>query len=114
MSDFKRPTQEPDLEVEITLLPTDEGGRKHQLWQGCRLPHDFGLAEELNDGMYEFAGEPPSPGSSQKAYVWLLVPERNRGRFYEGFEYRIWEGHFIGSGRVFRVINPILRIDIER
>ena len=37
MMQFTRPTQEPDLEVELTLFPTDQGGRKYALWQGCRL-----------------------------------------------------------------------------
>jgi hypothetical protein len=109
MNDFKRPEQEPDLEVEVTLLPTEAGGRKHALWQGCRLPNDFGLPGEMNDGMYEFLGEPPNPGASQTARVWLLAPERNRGRIYEGFEYRLWEGRLIGNGKVIRVINPLLR-----
>jgi hypothetical protein len=114
MSDFRRPNREPDLEVELSLLSTDEGGRKHPLWQGCRLPHDFGLLDEMNDGTYEFTGEPPDPGNSQRAYVWLLAPERNQGRIYDGFEYRIWDGHFIGHGKVIRAINPILRVDAEQ
>lgn len=111
MREFKRPPREPDLEVEVTLYPTEAGGRNHPLWQGCRLPQDFGLSEELNDGMYEFIGEPPSPGGKQKAYVWLLVPERNRGRLFENFQYRIWEGKFVGTGKIIRVINPILNVD---
>jgi hypothetical protein len=112
MSEFTKPNREPDLEVELYLLPTNAGGRKHPLWQGCRLPHDFGLPDEINDGMYEFIGEPPSPGNSQRAYVWLLAPERNRGRFYEGFSYRVWAGGFIGNGKIVCVINPILKISV--
>ncbi|NMG04875.1 hypothetical protein [Azoarcus taiwanensis] len=98
----------------MDLLATDKGGRKLPLWQGCRLPHDFGLPEELNDGMYEFLGEPPHPGSTQKALIWLLAPERNQGRLYQGFEFRAWEGHIIGKGKIVRVLNPILRADAEQ
>lgn len=113
MSDFRRPDREADLEVEVTLLPTNEGGRKQPLWQGCRLPHDFGLPGEMNDGMYEFIGAPPHPGESQKASVWLMAPERNRGRIRDGYEYGLWEGRFIGKAKVIRVINPMLRSDDE-
>lgn len=114
MSEFNRPNREPDLEVELSLLPTDNGGRRQPLWQGCKLPQDFGLPDEMNDGMYEFTGEPPIPGGSQKAHVWLLAPERNQGRIFKGFEYRGWAGSFIGHGKVIRVINPILRVHAEQ
>lgn len=114
MSEFNRPNREPDLEVELSLLPTEKGGRKNPLWQGCRLPHDFGLPDEMNDGMYEFIGDPPHPGSSQKALIWLLAPERNQNRLFPGFGFRVWDGHFIGHGKVVRVINPLLRVDAEQ
>ncbi len=78
------------------------------------MPQDFGLPGELNDGLYEFTGNPPEPGGSQQAHVWLLAPDRNAGRIYEGFEFRIWEGHFIGQGKVLRVINPILQCSAEQ
>jgi len=113
MNEFIKPHHEPDLEVEVSLFPTSEGGRKHPLWQGCRLPHDFGNPDGFNDGMYQFLGEPPSPGSSQKAILWLLAPEMNSGRFNIGFEYKIWDGRFIGRGKITRIINPILRAVTE-
>lgn len=96
---FTRPTQEPDLEVELTLFPTDEGGRKYALWQGCRIPHDFGLPDEMNDGMYDFVGPPPQPGETQRAHVWLLAPERYQGRIDVGFEYRIWEAGSLAEAK---------------
>ena len=108
-SDFKRPGPPPDLKVELSLLPTSEGGRRHALWQGCRLPHDFGLSGEMNDGAYEFLGAPPLPGTTAEAYVWLLMPERNEGRLYDGFEFRVWEGRVIGVGKVLEVTNAKLR-----
>jgi hypothetical protein len=61
--------------------------------------------------MYYFIGEPPRPGETTLALVWLLDPDRNRGRLRVGFEYRVWEGKFIGTGRVLRVMNPILSAD---
>jgi hypothetical protein len=114
MREFNRPPQEPDLEVELRLLPTESGGRAKALWQGCRVPHDFGLPEELNDGMYEFAGNPPAPGTSQRAFVWLLAPNRNRGRLEPGFEFSIWEGRTIGTGRILRVLNASLAVAAQQ
>lgn len=108
MSEFKRPARPPDLEVDISLLATEAGGRTLPLWQGCRLPHDFGLPDEFNDGMYEFLGNPPAPGESQRAMIWLLAPERNAGRLCEGFEFKAWESRFIAQCKIIRVVNPIL------
>lgn len=114
MNEFKRPDNDPDLEVELDLLPTDQGGRKYPLWQGCRLPHDFGLMDELNDGMYEFLGTPPAPGENGRAFIWLLVPERNEKRLYPGIKFNVWDGRFIGTGKIIRVINPKLMADAEQ
>ena len=108
MQQFKRPDHSPDLEVEMHLYPEEVSGRKAPLWQGCRLPHDFGLKDEFNDGMYEFSSSAPSPGEVQKALLWLLAPERNAGRLYEGFEFKAWEGRFIATCKVLQVLNPAL------
>jgi hypothetical protein len=58
--------------------------------------------------MYEFVGDPPMPGETQRAFVWLLAPERNYGRFAQGFEYSIWDGRTIGTGRIIQVLNASL------
>lgn len=51
MREFKKPDREPDLEVEARLFATEEGGPRKTLVQGCRFPQDFGLPNELNDGI---------------------------------------------------------------
>lgn len=113
MNDFKRPDREPDLEVEVSLLPTDQGGRKQPLWQGCRYPHDFGLPDEMNDGMHEFPDGPPAPGETARSLVWLLARERNAGRLSVGHPFKMWEGKIIAQGKIMRVINKELRTDAE-
>lgn len=105
----KRPERLPDLKVELSLLLTNDGGRKYALRQGCRLLNDFGLPGEVNDGAYEFLGAAPLPGTTAKAYVWLLTPERNEGRLCEGFEFRVWDGRLVGNGRIVEVMNAALR-----
>ena len=85
--EFTRPTHEPDLEVELSLFPTDQGGRKYPLWQGCRIPHDFGLPDEMNDGMYEFVNAPRTASgreltspSHRKPTSTRFLHRRNRTR----------------------------------
>ena len=108
--DFRRPDRDPDLEVEISLLHTEQGGPKLPLLSGIRVPHDFGLSDELNDGMYEFPrGGVLHPGMTGRAFVWLLAPERNTGRFSPGFEFKIWNGGWVGKGRILRVLNDQLK-----
>lgn len=115
MSNQRRPDRAPDLEVELTLFPPEQSGLKAPLPQGCRLPHDFGLPDsELNDAMYLFEGDPPGPGETRVAKLWLLVPERNAGRLYDGFKFRPWHMKFIGEGVVRKIINADLRSLVEQ
>lgn len=103
-----RPDRLPDLQVELRLFATASGGPQQPLPQGCRLPNDFGLPGELNDGMYIFNADPPGPGQTALAELWLLAPERNAGRLYEGFKFFLWNGRLIGEGIVRKVVNPDL------
>lgn len=109
---MRRPDRPPDLEVELLHYSTEEGGLKGPLSQGCRLPNDFGLPGQMNDAMYIFRSDPPGPGERSFAEVWLLVPELNAGRLYEGFKFFPWHMHLIGEGMVTRVINSSLRSEI--
>ena len=112
--DFKRPDHDPDIEVELSLLPSDQGGPKRPMLSGLRVPHDFGLPDELNDGMYEFPdGGALAPGETGRAFVWLLAPERNAHRFIVGHEFKMWNGDWVGGGKILKVINPELRRNVE-
>jgi len=109
MAKFTRPNRSPDLEVELHLLPTSQGGLRRPMCSGRRVPHDFGLPDEMNDGMYEFPdGGALEPGGTGRAFVWLLAPEQNAGRFAPGFTFRIWEVRWVGRGKIVRVLNADL------
>jgi hypothetical protein len=108
---MRKPERPPDLEVELRLFSTEEGGLAHSLPQGCRLPNDFGLEGEMNHGMYIFKGDPPDPGETRLAELWLLIPERSAGRLQAGSKFYPWHMRSIGEGIVRKVINPVLRLD---
>lgn len=106
---MRRPDRPADLEVELRLFASEESGLLTALPQGCRLPNEFGVQGEMNDGMYIFQHDPPGPGETGIAELWLLVPERNSGRLHEGSKFYPWHMKLIGEGTVRRVLNPILR-----
>ena len=113
MPKFNRPLRSPDLRVLLTMLSSSSGGRSGPLVQGCRIPNDFGLPGEMNDGLYEFLASPPVPGEAAEAHLWLLSPERNFGRFFPGFEYQAWEGRIVAKGTVIEALNKALQLQIH-
>jgi hypothetical protein len=62
--------------------------------------------------MYIFKGDPPGPGETALAELWLLAPERNAGRLCEGYKFIPWPLGKIGEGIIRTVVNPALRSDV--
>ena len=96
---------EPDVEVEITLLRTDEGGRTTPCRSGYRPPFYY-------DGQYWIAfyvfpaDDWIQPGDTVRALVTFLKPESHRGRLYPGKEFELREGsHLVARGRVTRLMS---------
>ena len=109
-TNFIRPNSKPDIQVELSFFPTDQGGPRNTIHSGARIPHDFGLSNELNDGMYDFVeSKSLAPGKTGLADVWLLDPERNYGRLKPRFKFRVWDGRWIGSGIVIKILNEKLK-----
>ncbi len=106
-----RPERPADLLVDVTLIKAAAGNPQTHFWQGCRFPNDFGLNGELNDGQFEFSEAPPGPGETASAELWLLSPDQNFGRFYESFEFTIWHGYNVATGKIVKVLNKLLSRD---
>lgn len=106
----RRPPGPPDLEASITYLTTEAGGRKLPIASGYRPNHDFGLKGELNDAQHEYPDvEWVQPGQTVRSLLWLLVPERQPGRFYPGLSFAVREGpRVVGHGKVLSVLNKAL------
>jgi translation elongation factor EF-Tu-like GTPase len=80
----------PDIEAEISFLPTECGGRQSPAISGYRPTHDFGLNGILNDAAHEYIGcESVSPGQSVKANMWFLVSQYQESRLYPGFKFTV-------------------------
>ena len=108
MSTITRP---PDIEAEITLLPTIEGGRHTVALSGYRPTHDFDLSGMLNDAVHEYIGcDSIAPEASAKANMWFLAPDHQVERLYPGFKFTVQEGsRIVGYGVITKVFNEVLR-----
>ena len=110
LPEYKRPPGPPDFEATVFAIATGDGGRKHPFVSGYRACHDLGLGE-LNDAQHEYPDGPVAPGSSGRALLWLLAPERQAGRLLVGLEFTVQEGRrHVGRGRITRILNA----DLER
>lgn len=94
----------PEIVVEITLLPSEAGGRNSAILQG-EYRGILGVGSEnfsvrffapLEDGF--------SPNQTQRFGVQFLVPEAALPHFPVGTTFTVWEGRVIGNGRVLEVL----------
>lgn len=102
----------PDIEAEVSFLPTEQGGRHSPAHSGYRPNHDFGIAGTLNDAEHEYIGcETAALGSTVKTNMWFLAPQYQEGRLYPGFKFTVQEGaKIVGNGVVVEVLNEALRM----
>jgi translation elongation factor EF-Tu-like GTPase len=104
--------RDPDIEAEITFIPTERGGKTHAAWQNYRVDHDFGIPDMLNVAQHEFVGcNEVEPGKTVKSKLWFMSPELQNKRLYPGFKFTVQEGsRIVAHGIVLNVINPELKI----
>ena len=108
---YNRLSIPPDIEARIEFLSTAEGGRHGPVASGYRPNHDFGLPGELNDAQHEYPNNDwVEPGQSALALLWLFSPNRQTGRLYPGFKFKVQEGgHIVGNGEIVSVLNKSLQ-----
>jgi len=101
----------PDIEAQISFLPTEQGGRRSLALSGYRPNHDFGLDGMLNDAAHEYIGcESAAPGQTVNANMWFLAPQYQEGHLHPGFKFTVQEGsRIVGHGVVTKVINTALQ-----
>lgn len=92
----------PQLVADVTLYPTEEGGRKSAAFPGWGCPCCVSRQEPITgyDGWPLLGDTPIKPGEKRRlGFVFLSGREaadivRDVGKFY------LWEGRFIGEARV--------------
>jgi translation elongation factor EF-Tu-like GTPase len=94
-----------DVEVELTLLPTEHGGRRSPAGQGYRPQFYYG--NEDCDALYEYAiDEEIPPGKLVRARLTFLRPEHHLGRVFMGMPFLLREGsRVVGYGRVIALMD---------
>jgi translation elongation factor EF-Tu-like GTPase len=94
-----------DVEVDLTFLPTEHGGRRGPVRSGHRAQfyyggHDWDVQHEYPDVSQVH------PGETVRAYLTLLSPAQHVGKFRPGMLFLIREGQrVVGYGCVRRILD---------
>jgi hypothetical protein len=108
----RKVTRPRDIEVEITFLPTEHGGRSGPAFSGYRpqfhyAGHDWVAVHEYPDVAQVH------PGETARAYLSFLSPEAQVGRVKPGMPFLLREGQrVIGYGVVLRIFTLTSRPQI--
>ena len=99
-----KPTWAKDIEAEITLLTTEEGGRQGPAFSGYRPQfyydgHDW-------DAVHSYIGvESVYPGQTVMAYLSFVSPQYHVGKLYPDKEFLLRKGQrVVGKGRVTKIL----------
>jgi hypothetical protein len=102
--------RQPDVEADVTFLPTSAGGRSSAARSGYRPAHL--VAEDyLTTGIHEYVGtDEANPGDTVRARITFLSPEVYPRSLWVGKIIAVQEGgRVVGSARVVRILNDVLR-----
>jgi translation elongation factor EF-Tu-like GTPase len=103
-------SRNPDIEAEVTFIPTEQGGRTKAAWQNYRVDHDFGIPGTLNVAQHEFVNcDEAVPGKTVKSRLWFMAPELQKGRLHPGFKFTVQESsRVVAHGVIVSVLNEAL------
>jgi len=93
-----RPPRPADFTAEVTLLPTEAGGRQGPLVQG-EWRAVLGVDDVNWSALMMFDGA-PGPGETFDVEIWLLLPSEALVMFPAETEFTVWDGGTKGLGRV--------------
>lgn len=94
-----------DIEVVMTFLRTDEGGRKMPIFSGYRP--QFYYAGGEGDAQHTYLGvEQVNPGDTVTAQLMFYRPQNHVGKIAVGIEFLIREGdRTVATGKVTKILN---------
>jgi translation elongation factor EF-Tu-like GTPase len=105
---------QPDIEVILSFLKTEDGGRASPCRPGENLYRPLTNFRTRTDGfsevLYGFVDkETVVPGESVRARGWFLTTQYQAGRLHEGHEFMVQEGpKIVARGTITKIINPVL------
>jgi len=99
----------PDIEAEVTYLPTSEGGRTIPARSGYR-PNHLVMDGYLTSGHHEYLDkEEVAPGEMAKAHIWFITPDLYSQSMWIGREIRVQEGsRLVGYAKITQIFNKVL------
>jgi elongation factor Tu len=94
----------PDVEAEITFVPTEQGGRKSAVYSGYRP--QFCYEGQDWDAFHEYPDvEAVLPGQTVRALLLFLSPAAHIGRIHPGMAFEVREGNrVVARGRITRLL----------
>jgi hypothetical protein len=95
----------PEIEAEITFLPSADGGRISALSQGEYRGVLTVGSESFSVRFWVAPDHGISPGESGKFGIQFLAPEAAVPHFTKGVSFTVWEGKVIGHGLVVEVLS---------
>ena len=94
-----------DIEVELTFLPTEHGGRRTSVASGYRPQFYYGNNDWGAVHTYISVSE-VHPGDTVIAQLSFFTPTAHVGKIFEGMPFLIREGNqTVGYGRVLDVLD---------
>ncbi|MFZ2956264.1 MAG: elongation factor Tu [Candidatus Ozemobacteraceae bacterium] len=93
-----------DIEVEMTFLTPEEGGRRTPVRSGYR-PQFYYDSHDWDAAHTYIGTDEVLLGQTVRAYLAFLSPDMQVGRIYPGMEFLIREGsHTVARGYVLKIL----------
>lgn len=92
---------EPDLMADVTLYPTEAGGKTLPVFSGYSCPCMVSKAEPWSgwDARLVFQGEPIRPGQQRRVGLAFLTPDGAQA-VGEARHFFLWDGGVVGEATV--------------
>ena len=108
------PHRSPDIEADVWLLPTEEGGKTKPALSGYRPQHLI-MEDYQTSGEHQYPDSGQiNPGGKGIANIWFISPEVYPKTLWVGREIEVREGSWlVGWARVTKVFNPDLESETK-
>jgi translation elongation factor EF-Tu-like GTPase len=99
----------PDVEADITLFPTADGGRQGPALSGYRPAHKV-LDDYFTTGVHDYIDcDKVLPGQTVRGTITFITPEVYPHCLWVGREIDMYEGgRLIGRARIIKIFNALL------